>query len=209
MCYILLMVKQISLKKLLQKTNGLDRFLLIIVLVGVIVALVSFVRGILLDRRVQVEYLSGGSLVAGEQAPSMFVDIGGAVINPGVYQLSEGSRLKDVLVMAGGLSELADRDFCEKNLNLAETIKDGQKIYIPEALDTNAPQGYAEANTARNKISINNATVAELDTLWGIGAVRANSIVKNRPYQSIDELVTKKVLTKAIVDRNRELLSVY
>jgi competence protein ComEA len=58
-------------------------------------------------------------------------------------------------------------------------------------------------------VNINKATVAELDTLWGIGTARADSIVKNRPYQSVDDLVTKGVLTKSLVERNRLLMSVY
>jgi len=202
-------VELTKIKKFLKKTTNLDRFLMAVVLMGTLVSLISFFKGILMDRQVGVEYLSGGSLVAGEAVLQVFVDIEGAVINPGVYELTLGSRVKDVLVKAGGLSELADRDYTEKNINMAEEVKDGQKIYIPETLDTNAPLGYTEANKSSKKVSINNATVAELDTLWGIGVVRAESIVKNRPYQSIDELVTKKVLTKAIVDRNRELLSVY
>lgn len=207
--WYILIVELIKIKKFLKKTTNLDRFLVAIVVIGALVSLVSVFRGILMDRRVEVEYLSGGGVVVGERVSKVFVDIEGAVINPGVYELAEGSRIKDVLVMAGGLSELADRDFSEKNINMAETVKDGQKIYIPETLNTNTPLEYSEANIVSKKVSINSASVAELDTLWGIGTVRAESIVKNRPYQSIDELVTKKVLTKAIVDRNRELLSVY
>jgi competence protein ComEA len=111
--------------------------------------------------------------------------------------------------MAGGLSDGADRAFCEKNINLAELLKDSQKIYIPYAQNTDAQGGYAEAMASSKKMSINSATVVELDTLWGIGSARAESIVKNRPYQSIDDLVTKGVLSKSLVDRNRELLSVY
>jgi len=202
-------VQLITLKKFLKKTNGLDRFLFIIILIGAIIAIVSLFRGILMDAPVQVEYLAGGNLESSEPNSKIFVDIEGAVIKQGVYELSEGSRIKDVLIMAGGFTDKADRDFSEKNINMAELLKDGQKIYIPYAQDTNTQQGYSEASTANKKISINSASVAELDTLWGIGSTRAESIVKNRPYQSIDELVTKGVLTKSLVDRNRDLLSVY
>ena len=58
-------------------------------------------------------------------------------------------------------------------------------------------------------ININRATITELDTLWGIGTARAESIVKNRPYQSLDDLVSKGVLTKTLVDKNREMMSIY
>ncbi len=207
-CYILMVTPE-TLKKLFKKTKGLDRFLIAVIFVGALVAVVSLFRGIMMGQQVQVEYLSGGGTVAGEASSTIFVDVEGAVISPGVYELADGSRVKDVLVMAGGLSKEADRGFCEKNINMAELVKDGQKIYIPFLDDTNAPQGYTEAGLSSSKVSINSASVAELDTLWGIGSARADSIVKNRPYQSVDDLVTKGVLTKALVDRNRELLSVY
>lgn len=199
----------VTLGKIIKKSNGLDRFLFFVVLIGVVVTLISLFRGITLDRQVQVEYLKGGSSVAGANVTKIFVDIEGSVMTPGVYQLDEGSRIKDVMVMAGGLSDKADRSYCEKNINMAEQLKDGQKIFIPETINTNAPQGYSVANLGTKLISINSATAAELDTLWGIGAARAESIVKNRPYQSLDDLVTKKVLTKSILDKDRDLLSVY
>lgn len=161
-----------------------------------------------MDRQVQVEYLSGGS-ASGIETTKVLVDIEGSVMNPGVYELNSGSRIKDVLVMAGGLSDKADRSFCEKNLNMAEEIKDGQKIYIPSAVNTDAQQGYYEASLESKKVSANSSTVAELNTLWGVGDARAEAIVKNRPYQSLDELVSKKVLTQSILDKNKELLTVY
>ncbi len=202
-------MEHVTLGKIFKKTNGLDRFLFFIVLIGAVVTLISLFRGITLDHQVQVEYLKSGSSVAGVNATKIFIDIEGAVMSPGVYQLDDGSRVKDVMVMAGGLSDKADRSFCEKNINMAELVKDGQKIFVPMVVDTNAPQGYSTANSGSKTISINTATAAELDTLWGIGPTRAESIVKNRPYQSLDDLVTKKVLTKSILDKDRDLLSVY
>ncbi len=198
-----------TVEKFVKKTNGLDRFLIVVILFGGLITLISLFRGILIDRKVEVEYISGKSLTNSEANYKIFVDIEGAVINPGVFELSENSRVKDVLVMAGGLSDGADRTFCEKNINMAEILKDGQKIYIPFSNNTYAQQGYAEAILSSKKVNINNATIAELDTLWGIGSARAESIVKNRPYQSIDDLITKGVLTKSLVDRNREIISVY
>jgi competence protein ComEA len=201
-------VKLITIKKYLQKTTGLDRFLIAIVLFGVVVSAISIFRGILMDRQVQVEYLSGGN-ASGLAATKLVVDVEGAVINPGVYELAGGSRMKDVLVTSGGLSADADRDYCEKTLNMAEEVKDGQKIYIPKKANDDTLAGYPEANNVAKKVNVNTASMAELDTLWGVGSARADSIVKNRPYQSLDELVSKKVLTQTILDRDKDLLSVY
>ena len=191
-----------------KKTEGLDRFLFLIVCVGAVVIGISLFRGILMDRQVQVEYLNP---IQGEtiNAIRYFVDIEGAVMMPGVYELAEGSRIKDVLVAAGGLADRADRDFCEKNINMAELIKDGQKIYIPSRGVTGEDEGYFEAMALSKMVSINSATTSELDTLWGIGQAKAELIVKNRPYQNLDELVSKKIISQSVLDRNRELMSVY
>lgn len=197
-----------KLKDFIYKTNGLDRFLLLILIIGAGITLISLFRGITEDRQVQVEFLSGDS-ASNVEGSKIFVDIEGAVIKPGVYELSKGSRIKDVLILAGGFSEAADRDFCERSINQAEVVKDGQKIYIPIVPNTNTQQGYMEAMASSKKVSINTSTVVELDTLWGIGASRADAIVKNRPYQSIDDLVTKGVLSQSLVDRNREMMSLY
>ena len=198
-----------KIRKHFEKLNSLDRFLILIILISAGVAVVSLFRGIVMDRQVQVEYLSEGGTVNGEADSKIFVDIEGAVILPGVYELPDSSRVKDVLVMAGGLSEGANREFCEKNLNMAELLKDGQKIYVPFLENTNAQQGYTEASLSSKKVNVNTASVAELDTLWGIGSARAESIVKNRPYNSIDELISKGALTKSLIDKNRDLLTVY
>lgn len=202
------MVKKI-IENLIKKTNGLDRFLIVIVLFGGLVTLISLFRGILLDREVKVEYISGKTSTNIEANNKIYVDIEGAVINSGVYDLLDGSRVKDVLVLAGGLSDNADRSYCEKNINMAELLKDGQKIYIPYSNYTNAQQGYNEPKSTIKSVSINSASISELDTLWGIGTARAESIVKNRPYNSIDDLVTKGVLTKTLVDKNRDVMSLY
>jgi len=175
---------------------------------GLVVALVSLFRGILVDRKVQVEYLSGGE-VAGLDSRYYFVDVEGAVFSPGVYKIAEGSRVKDVLVLAGGLSEEADREFCEKSINFAEEVKDGQKIYIPKVNNTNAGTGYPEANNGAKLINVNTASLSELDTLWGVGEAKAESIVKNRPYQNLEELVSKGSISQSVLEKNASLMTVY
>ena len=201
-------MKLLTLQKISRKLNSLDRFLIILIVISLIVCGVSLFRGIVIDRQVQVEYLNNS--VAGDSTSiKVFIDVEGAVMVPGVYELAEGSRIKDVLVAAGGLAENADRTFCEKNINMAEEIKDGQKIYIPPRGDTNTEKGYSEANVQDKKFSINTASITDLDTLWGIGPAKAESIVKNRPYQNLEELVIKGVISKSVLERNIDLLTVY
>lgn len=198
-----------TVDKFYKKLMGLDRFLIILFLLGATVTVISLFRGILVDRSVKVEYLSEDKIGLTEANHTIFVDVEGAVIFKGVYELPVGSRVKDALISAGGYAEDADREYCEKMINMAEELKDGQKIFIPIVNNTNTIYGYNEANIAINIVNINTASVAELDTLVGIGSVRAESIVKNRPYQSIDELVSKKVIPSSVLEDNRDRLSVY
>ena len=65
-------------------------------------------------------------------ASKLIVDISGCVKKPGVYEFEDGTRLHDVIQQAGGLTEEADIDA----INQAEVVTDGQKILIPEKLET-------------------------------------------------------------------------
>ena len=104
---------------------------------------------------------------------TLFIDLEGAVEKPGLYELPADSRLNDLLVRAGGLSAAADREWVETNLNLAQKIIDGAKIYIPEKGEAEITQagGKVAGSSASlaGKININTAPVSLLDSLWGIG----------------------------------------
>ncbi len=155
----------------------------------------------------------------------MMVDIGGAVVNPGVYPVSQSARLQDVLHLAHGLSDNADQDYFSRNYNLARFVSDQEKIYIPSfeevsrglfienirTLDFTGPLTMVgtEINASdQSLIDINLAGVDELDTLPGIGKITAENIIKNRPYQNIDELVTKKVVKKNVYEAIKALITV-
>lgn len=137
------------------------------------------------------------------------IDIAGAVINPGVYELSENARVEDALNVAGGLSEEADRDWAVKNLNLATKLSDGDKIYIPKVGETSSASSATSggsvppsagtvsgAGTSTNecdRVNINTASAGTLaDCLSGIGVTKAQSIIKYREghggFKSIEEI---------------------
>ena len=189
------------------KIGIFDKLLLIFVIFGASTVFIGLFRGILQSSQVQIEYVNKNLEVDSES--KIFVDIEGAVKSPGVYELASNSRVKDILVLAGGYSEKADREYCEKTINLASLLKDGQKIYIPFISDTPSALGYSVPDSSVKLININTATDSELDTLWGIGAARIETIVKNRPYQNIEELVTKKIFTKQIMEKNKDRVVVY
>lgn len=149
--------------------------------------------------------------VLSEVTSRIVVDIAGAVENPGVYEVTSGARLKDILIQAGGLSANAERDYISRNYNLAKLITDQEKIYIPSYAELSngifaEPQRFLDYTSSVEQININTATVEELDTLAGIGKVTAQKIVQNRPYKSIEELVSKKIVKKNVYENIKNLI---
>lgn len=138
----------------------------------------------------------------------VMVDVAGAVEKPGLYKLPSGSRIGDALVMAGGLSVSADRDRVSKTINLAEVLKDGGKIFIPDR-DSSREQSNIEYRESQGLVNINTASLAELDALSGIGEVRAKTIIENRPYGSIEELVSKAKIPESVVEKIKDRITVY
>lgn len=166
--------------------------------------------GVLESTQVQIlgtEQSASASANPTTSSGQIVAEIAGAVLKPGVYHLAVGSRTDDLLVLAGGLSANADRTWVEKNLNRAAKITDGQKIYIPRpdemrSNDSNAvTQSHSNNTGVVGLVNINSASASELDALPGIGTVRAQSIIKNRPYSSVGELVTKKILPQSVFDK--------
>ena len=150
----------------------------------------------------------------------LIAEVAGAVEKPGVYQLSTGARVEDLLVMAGGVSTNADRIWMEKSLNRAAKIIDGQKLYIPtlnEQMDSASASTFKpyQSNTSvfgtqnDSLININNATLAQLDMLPGIGPVYGQKIIDQRPYSNIQDLLSKKVIPSSTFEKIKEQLTVY
>lgn len=140
------------------------------------------------------------------------VDIAGAVNNPGVYQLKEGSRIEEAISTAGGFAESANREYISKYLNLAQKLSDGSKIYVPFAGDpapVGAVQGVVAGTQVQSQVNINTATQAELEALPGIGSVTASKIISDRPYQKIEDLLDKKIVSKSTFEKIKDSIVVY
>jgi len=112
----------------------------------------------------------------------MYVDISGAVVNPGVYEVDSQTRLFQVIEMAGGLTENADVD----SLNRAEIVCDGQKIIVgilgepsAAASDSTGSQS-AQSGITNGKVNLNLAGSATLQTIPGIGPSKAERIIDYR-----------------------------
>ena len=141
------------------------------------------------------------------------VDIKGEIINPGIYSLSSSSRVIDVIEKAGGLTQNANTTVInlskkiidemviiiysnEQVQNFAKTKEVEQQVqqYCIQP-DNNALKNDAcitESTNTSSKVSINNATLEQLQTLPGIGASKAQDIINYRTehgqFQSIEDL---------------------
>jgi competence protein ComEA len=139
------------------------------------------------------------------------VQAAGAVLQPGIYRLGPGSRVDDLVHAAGGLAPDADPD----RVNLAALLSDGEKIYIPrvgEAVPTDAATGGSSASSAAQPVDLNSASIAQLDTLPGIGPATAQAIIDYRSqhgrFRSVDELVNVRGIGPARLDQLRSLVRV-
>ena len=150
----------------------------------------------------------------GETQPEMiYVDVCGAVANPGVFQLAVGSRVFQAIEAAGGYLPEA----VQNCVNRAGVLTDGQQLYIltqeemeQQGLDpaemagasdgqmngsagTGQNTGIAAQAQQDNRININTADVTQLTTLTGIGATRAQAIIayrqENGPFAAIEDIM--------------------
>ena len=138
----------------------------------------------------------------------IYVDIDGAVNAPGVYKVSEGTRLFQVIDLAGGLTE----DAATGSLNRAEEVYDGQKIMIYSANDTGSEeQKYADASDD-GKININRADSDELEKIPGVGPATAKKIIEYRTnngnFSSIEEIKNVSGIGEKTYESMKEYITV-
>lgn len=151
----------------------------------------------------------------------MVIDIEGAVVKPGVYTLSGDARIRDALIAAMGLSSSADRDWVAKHMNMAAKLTDGAKVYVPQMGESitsiksttgttgTGGGGGGGGGGESSHININIASLSELDTLSGVGPVTGQKIIDNRPYNDIQELLSKKVLGNSVFEKIKEKITIY
>lgn len=106
----------------------------------------------------------------------ILIDIKGAVKQPGVYDVSQQPRLQAAVAKAGGLTDQAEI----QTINLAQKLTDGQMVYIPTKGERLSEPTTASSQAQKDKVNLNTATVAELQTLEGIGEKKAEQIIAYR-----------------------------
>lgn len=155
------------------------------------------------------------------KSAKIYVDISGAVKQPGVYQLPEGSRLFDLLKQAGGLTE----DAAIQTVNQAMIIQDQQKIIIltqaqAQSIDTENINNNAhleeksaeKSSKEAGKININQADLTQLQQLSGIGEKKAQAIIdyrnENGSFKTIEDLAKVTGIGEKTVEKLRDSITI-
>ena len=156
-------------------------------------------------------FASVGESAAANATETLVVDVEGAVLRPGIVELPNGSRVADAIEAAGGYAPQADLGAAAAQVNLAAVLRDGQQIVVPVigAGGTSGVPGEGDSDVG-GLVDLNSASPDALDALPGIGPVTVEKIVAARteqPFSSLEELVTRKVMTNAQLDKIRDLVT--
>lgn len=145
------------------------------------------------------------------------IHICGAVMHPGVYELSEESRIYQAVEAAGGFTKEAAQDY----LNQAQSITDGERLYVPtieevrQAMETGEiPGGFADAGADRENglVNINTADEEELCTLSGIGSGKAKSIIdyrtQNGEFRKVEDIMQVEGIKEGLFAKIKDSITV-
>lgn len=166
------------------------------------------------------------------QAKTVRVQVSGAVLEPGIYDVPASCRVEEAIAAAGGLTENADSE----RVNLVRKVRDGMQIRVPvqKAARTSRTQrknaqaksglgesasgksGSVKAGSGRNNsmlqiVRINSASVSELQQLPGIGPALAQRIIETRSggrFNSVEDLLRVPGIGKAKLAKLRDYVEV-
>ena len=148
--------------------------------------------------------------VVSQETQKIYVYVCGAVTQPGVYEMKEGSRVYEAVAMAGGITQEAD-DTC---INMARIVTDGEQITIltqEEVLQMHTISGTGQGSIGR-MVNINTASVTELTQLSGIGEARALAIIAYREekgaFQSIEQIKNVSGIKDALYEKIKDYITV-
>ena len=138
------------------------------------------------------------------------VYVSGAVVRPDVVELPRGSIVRDAIAAAGGATADADLD----SVNLAAAVSDAAQVNVPRLGQPTATPEPSRSSppVSLGKVNLNTATLADLDTLPGIGPVTAQAIIDYRashgPFVSIESLLSVRGIGESTLSKIRDLVAV-
>lgn len=159
-----------------------------------------------------------------DDTKDLFVDIKGEVKKEGVYKVTSGMTVNDVIKLAGGLKKSAST----KNINLSKRVFDEMVIivYSKSSLNNNVNNNKNDAlikneekalitnsNSSSNLslVNINTASIDELLTLSGIGNSKAEAIIKYREsnkFNTIDDIKNISGIGDSLFEKIKDYISV-
>ena len=151
-----------------------------------------------------------GTNIDSSNESKIVVEIKGEVKKPDVYEIQQGSIIKDLIDIAGGLTEDANID----SINRAEKLRDNQLIVIPNKDDIS--KGIIISNgtgtSSEEIININSASLSELQNINGIGEVKAQSIIDYREkkggFKSIEDIKNVEGIGDKTFEKIKDKISI-
>lgn len=161
----------------------------------------------------KVETVDSKEAVETPEYTTIYVHVCGAVVNPGVYEVNTGTRVFEVINLAGGVTNEGAPDA----LNQAELVEDGQKILVPtleeaQTLEFEDAVGNQEDSSKGGLVNINKAGKEELMTLPGIGDSKAQSIIayreENGNFKTIEDIKNITGIKDGLFNKIKDYISV-
>lgn len=176
---------------------------------------------------------AGGQRSGKTQGKTIRVQVSGAVLEPGIYDLPADSRAEVAIAAAGGLTEAADTE----RVNMVRKLRDGMLLQVPalkagggkkaaqrvagasgsaaNAYGKNAADkrgvSKSDAQGSAGRVRINSASVSELQSLPGVGPALAQRIIAERSrgrFASAEDLLRVSGIGKAKLEKMRAYVEV-
>lgn len=156
-----------------------------------------------------------------EEIMTVKVDIKGAVEIPGLYEVKEGSRIEDVIKLAGGLTEDADTSFINLSkivedemviiIDTKEEIESNKEESVQKEISSNRKEEEKTIDSSNSKISINKASKSELLKIPGIGSVKAEAILQYRGtngfFQKLEDIQKVKGIGSQTYEKIKDYIT--
>ncbi len=186
-------------------------------IIGILLIFIAFGSGILVGKSLyckpQEVQISTEQQNSQEILPKKIkVYIAGEVKKPDVYELEEGSIVKDAILLAGGATENANL----LAINLAKKVNDEEQIVVPSkstsSTDLTFETSSSSTNSVKGKVNINTASKTELMELSGIGEVKAQAIIdfrtKNGPFKNLHDIVNVPGIGEKTYENIKDLITI-